>query len=78
MPKSQGFCRIKKTEFLILDKVELRSARDNQSDVIVLGASREGMLQQAVHGDIPAAISRNSQQTVILVRAASAIGTGKP
>jgi hypothetical protein len=24
LPKSQGFCRIKKTEFLILDKVELR------------------------------------------------------
>jgi hypothetical protein len=23
LPKSQGFCRIKKTEFLILDKVEL-------------------------------------------------------
>ncbi|MDZ8257708.1 hypothetical protein [Nostoc sp. ChiQUE01b] len=25
MPKSQGFCRIKKTEFLILDKVELQT-----------------------------------------------------
>ncbi len=25
LPKSQGFCRIKKTEFLILDKVELSS-----------------------------------------------------
>ncbi len=24
LPKSRGFCRIKKTEFLILDKVELR------------------------------------------------------
>ncbi len=56
----------------------IECAKQNHSDVIVLGASREGMLQQAVHGNIPAVISRNSQQTVILVRAASAVGTGKP
>ncbi|WP_315787679.1 chloride channel protein [Fischerella sp. JS2] len=49
----------------------LECAKQNHSDVIILGASREGLLQQVVHGNIPATISRNSQQTVILVRAAS-------
>ncbi|BBD58150.1 Cl- channel voltage-gated family protein [Nostoc sp. HK-01] len=49
----------------------LEYAKHNQSDVIVLGASREGLLQQVVHGNIPATISRHSQQTVILVRAIS-------
>lgn len=37
-------------------------------DVIVLGASREGLLQQAIKGNIPEAIARNSNRTVILVR----------
>ncbi len=50
----------------------LECARQNQSDVIVLGASREGMLEQVVNGNIPANICRNSQHTVILVRAACA------
>ncbi len=50
----------------------LKFAKQNSSDVIVLGTSREGMLQQAVHGNIPAMISRNSEQTVILVRVAAA------
>jgi len=52
----------------------LECAKQNHSDVIILGASREGMLQQALHGNIPATISRNSHQTVILVRAASGVG----
>ena len=52
----------------------LDCAKRNQSDVIILGASREGMLQQVVHGNIPATICRNNNQTVILVRAASTIG----
>ncbi|MFB2768099.1 chloride channel protein [Pelatocladus sp. BLCC-F211] len=51
----------------------LKSAKHNNTDVIILGASREGLLQQVVHGNIPATISRNSQQTVILVRAASTV-----
>lgn len=46
----------------------LERARQSDSDVIVLGASREGMLQQVLHENIPATISRNKQQTVILVR----------
>jgi CIC family chloride channel protein len=39
-------------------------------DVIVLGASREGLLQQVIKGNIPEAIARNSNRTVILVRGA--------
>jgi chloride channel protein, CIC family len=43
-------------------------ARNNQCDVIVLGASREGLLQQVIQGNIPEAIARNCNCTVILVR----------
>ncbi len=41
-------------------------------DVIMLGASREGLLQQVIGGNIPEAIARNSDCTVILVRGAIA------
>jgi chloride channel protein, CIC family len=46
----------------------LNYARQDGSDAIILGASRAGILQQVVHGNIPAAISQNSDLTVILVR----------
>jgi CIC family chloride channel protein len=46
----------------------LDCARRSHSQVIIMGASREGLLQQAMHGNIPAAIARSNQQTVILVR----------
>ena len=39
-------------------------------DVVVLGASREGLLQQAVKGNIPEAIASSVDSTVILVRGA--------
>jgi CIC family chloride channel protein len=39
-------------------------------DVVVLGASREGMLQQAITGNIPEAIASGVDSTVILVRGA--------
>lgn len=45
-------------------------AHAQQSDVVVLGASREGLLRQAVHGNIPEAIARGVNSTVILVRIA--------
>jgi CIC family chloride channel protein len=48
----------------------LNYAEDDNCDAIVLGASRAGILQQAVHGNIPAAISQNSDRTVIIVRGA--------
>jgi len=46
----------------------LDCAHHHHSQVIVMGASREGLLQQAIHGNIPATIARSSEQTVILVR----------
>jgi CIC family chloride channel protein len=39
-------------------------------DVVVLGASREGLLQQAIQGNIPEAIASSVDSTVILVRGA--------
>jgi CIC family chloride channel protein len=46
----------------------VKLASKEKCDVIVLGASREGLLQQAIKGNIPEAIARNSNCTVILVR----------
>ncbi|MGA7953891.1 MAG: universal stress protein [Gloeobacterales cyanobacterium] len=46
----------------------LECAQQEHSEVIILGASREGMLQQVLHGNIPASISQANDQTVILVR----------
>ncbi len=45
-------------------------AQQRRCDVIVLGASREGMLKQVIQGNIPEAIARGCQCTVILVRPA--------
>ncbi|MBW4673948.1 MAG: chloride channel protein [Desmonostoc geniculatum HA4340-LM1] len=39
-------------------------------DVVVLGASREGLLQQAIQGNIPEAIASGVESTVILVKSA--------
>ncbi len=41
----------------------------NHSDVVVVGASKEGFLKQAINGNIPEAIARGCNCTVILVRA---------
>lgn len=46
-------------------------AHAQQCDVVVVGASREGLLQQVVNGNIPEAIARGVNSTVILVRRAS-------
>lgn len=43
-------------------------ASNNQCDVIVVGATREGFLTQVVNGNIPEAIARGCDCTVILVR----------
>ncbi|MBS3029860.1 MAG: chloride channel protein [Dolichospermum sp. DET50] len=40
-------------------------------DVVVLGASREGLLQQAIQGNIPEEIASGVDSTVILVRSAN-------
>jgi CIC family chloride channel protein len=45
-------------------------AQKDQCDVIMLGASRERLLQQVMKGNIPEEIARNCNCTVILVRGA--------
>jgi CIC family chloride channel protein len=45
-------------------------ANQERSDVIMLGASREGILQQVMHGNIPEAIAKNSNRTIIIFRKA--------
>ncbi|ACK67404.1 Chloride channel core [Rippkaea orientalis PCC 8801] len=39
-------------------------------DVVMLGVSREGLLEQVIHGNIPKAIAKQVDSTVILVRGA--------
>jgi chloride channel protein, CIC family len=46
----------------------LNYAHQDRSDVIIMGASRAGILQQVVNGNISASISRSRDRTVILVR----------
>ncbi|NEQ80593.1 MAG: universal stress protein, partial [Moorea sp. SIO2I5] len=48
----------------------IRLAKAQKYDVVVIGASREGLLEQAIHGNIPEAIARGVDSTVILVREA--------
>ncbi|WP_295614823.1 chloride channel protein [Chamaesiphon sp. GL140_3_metabinner_50] len=45
-------------------------ATSKQCDAIILGASRESLLQQTVRGNIPDAIARGANCTVIVVRKA--------
>jgi chloride channel protein, CIC family len=46
----------------------LNYAQQDGSDAIIIGASRAGILQQAIDGNIPAAISQCRDRTVIVVR----------
>jgi chloride channel protein, CIC family len=46
--------------------LDLAAAKD--CDAIILGASREGLLKQAMQGNIPESIARGSDCTVIVVR----------
>ncbi|MFM6755771.1 MAG: CBS domain-containing protein, partial [Dolichospermum sp.] len=48
--------------------IELVKAED--FDIVILGASREGLLQQAIQGNIPEAIASGVNSTVILVSSA--------
>jgi chloride channel protein, CIC family len=45
-------------------------AENQQCDVIVLGASEAGLVQQALKGNIPGAIARHFNGTILLVRKA--------
>ena len=46
-------------------------AQNDQCDAIVLGASREGLLKQVIQGNIPEAVARGCDCTIILVRSAT-------
>lgn len=46
----------------------IKIANKNDYDVVLLGASREGIFQQAIKGNIPEAIASGCQCTVIIVR----------
>jgi len=48
--------------------VILDIAQSEQADVVILGASRESILLQAIRSNIPEVIARSSSATVILVR----------
>jgi CIC family chloride channel protein len=43
-------------------------ANQQRSDVIMLGASNEGLLQEIIHGNIPEAIAQNSNRTIFIFR----------
>lgn len=45
-------------------------AQKGESDVVVLGASRENLLQRAIGGNIPESIARQNDRITILVRGA--------
>jgi CIC family chloride channel protein len=46
-------------------------ANQQRSDVIMLGASHEGVFQKILHGNIPEAIAHNSNRTIIIFRKAT-------
>ena len=46
----------------------LSYASQDGSDAIIIGASRAGILQQAIDGNIPAAISQCRNRNIIVVR----------
>jgi CIC family chloride channel protein len=46
----------------------LHLAESLDSQVIVLGASRESLLKQVIHGNLPATIAQQFQGTILVVR----------
>ncbi|HBB31188.1 MAG TPA: chloride channel protein [Cyanobacteria bacterium UBA8803] len=54
----------------VVSEAVIQLAASEWCDVVVLGASREGLLKQVIQGNIPEAIVGGVESTVILVRAA--------
>ena len=48
----------------------LTVAQEHHCDAIAIGASRESLLQQVLHGNLPKNIARNNSRTTLIVRAA--------
>jgi CIC family chloride channel protein len=70
--KKQTSCAVNSISLCATSVAEaaLDLTEKQQCDAILLGASRESMLQQVIQGNIPEAIARNCNCTVILVRKA--------
>ncbi len=60
-------------EDAVVSDAILKVAQTDRADVIVLGATREGLLQQTLGVNIPEAIARESSQTVLVVRTRPAL-----
>jgi len=65
--KVNGDVTATKIKGLSVSDAIVEYAENDHSDVIVLGASRENLLKQAINGNIPADIARKSNCTLILV-----------
>ena len=61
-------CLVVRASFV--PEAAITAAKNYNCDVVVMGASREGMLKQAIEGNIPEAIASGCDRTVILVRQA--------
>lgn len=48
----------------------MRLIREEPYDLVVMGASCESLFQQALHGNIPEAIAKGTNRTVIIIRGA--------
>lgn len=48
----------------------IRLIKEETYDIVLLGASSDSLLQQALHGNIPEAIAKGTNRTVIIVRGA--------
>ena len=46
----------------------IRVIKEETYDIVVMGASSDSLLQQALHGNIPEAIAKGTNRTVIIVR----------
>ncbi|NEP17976.1 MAG: CBS domain-containing protein [Leptolyngbya sp. SIO4C1] len=53
-----------------------RLSQQQRSDVILLGASREGLLAQMIKGNLPRRVAQESDCTLLLVRQAASQGLG--
>jgi CIC family chloride channel protein len=53
----------------VIEAIAQLAQAENPS-AIVIGASREGLLQQAINGNIPRAIAQQTESTILLFRGA--------
>ncbi|MBL1178264.1 chloride channel protein [Pantanalinema sp. GBBB05] len=71
-PQLHGTVKIAPVSATSVSEAIIQFSQQEDSDVIMVGASRERLLQQVMNGNVPEEIARNSDCTVILVRGAVA------